>query len=81
MVNEKGIDIMDKEIQKKVSSGVIDCLDNLSIADQLDVIAVVYASLAKAAYQMFDEDKKGQAKGYFVDQIEKMKSVILSEAE
>lgn len=47
---------MDKEIQKKVSSDVIDCLDNLSIADQMDVIAVVYASLAKAAYQMFDED-------------------------
>ena len=81
MVNEKGIDIMDKEIQKKVSSDVIDCLDNLSIGEQLDVIAVVYVALAKTAYSIFDEDMKGQAEDYIVDHIEKMKQLILSEAK
>ena len=79
MVNEKGIDIMDNEEIKKILSDVMGYLDYLCTGDQLVINAGLYASIGKHAYEITDEDTKGQMKEFFIDQLAQMKQLILSE--
>ncbi len=86
MVNEKGIDMMDKRLDitdvathNKIFSDVMGCLNGLSVADQLAFLAGLYSNIAENAYAIIEEDMKVEMEEYFIAQLELMKRMIFKD--